>query len=84
MSNQGGFYSRFDAVVLLSAPVDVLMRRLETRTSNDYGKVAEERALILGQVEAVEPLLRATCTHELDATQPIELVVEQLAELGRG
>jgi hypothetical protein len=38
--------------------------------------------LILSQVEVVEPLLRATCTHELDATQPIDLVVEQLAELG--
>jgi gluconate kinase len=68
--------------VLLSVPVDVLVRRLRTRTTNHYGKTAEERALILSQVEVVEPLLRATCTHELDATQPIDLVVEQLAKIG--
>lgn len=82
VSNQGQFYSKFDAVVLLSVPVDVLERRLQTRTTNHFGRTAEERALILSQVEAIEPLLRATCTHELDATQPIDLVVEQLAELG--
>jgi broad-specificity NMP kinase len=34
VSNQGRFYPRFDAVVLLSAPVDVLLRRVETRTTN--------------------------------------------------
>jgi dephospho-CoA kinase len=84
VSNQGRFYSQFDAVVLLSAPVDVVLRRLETRTSNQYGKTAAERELIFSQVAEVEPLLRSTCTHELDATQPIDHVVAQLAEIGRG
>jgi broad-specificity NMP kinase len=84
VSNQGRFYSCFDAVVLLSAPVDELLRRLETRTTNDYGKAADERDLILGHVAQVEPLLRATCTHEIDATQPIADVVAQLVQIGRG
>ena len=84
VSNQGRFYSEFDAVVLLSAPVEILLRRIETRTSNQYGKSAEKRALIRSQVAEVEPLLRATCTHELDATQPIGHVVAQLAEIGLG
>jgi dephospho-CoA kinase len=84
VSNQGRFYPRFDAVVLLSAPADVLLRRIEARTTNDYGKSAEDRALILSDVAEVEPLLRATCTHELDATQPITDVVAQLVEIGRG
>jgi dephospho-CoA kinase len=84
VSNQGRFYPRFDAVVLLSAPVDVLLRRIEARTTNDYGKKGEERALILSHVATVEPLLRATCTHELDTTQPLADVVEQLVEIGRG
>ena len=69
VSNQGRFYSRFDAVVLLSAPADVLLGRIATRTTNDYGKSGEERDLILHQLAEVEPLLRATCTHEVDATQ---------------
>jgi hypothetical protein len=29
-------------------------------------------------------LLRATCTHEIDATQPVEFVVDRLIEIGRG
>jgi broad-specificity NMP kinase len=84
VSNQGRFYPRFDAVVLLSAPADVLMHRIETRTTNRWGKAAEERALILSQVAEVEPLLRATCTHEIDASRPLADVVAQLIEIGRG
>lgn len=82
VSNQGRFYPRFDAVVLLSAPADVLLRRIESRSTNDYGKTADERALILSDLEEVEPLLRATSTHEIDATQPLEVVVAQLIEIG--
>jgi adenylate kinase family enzyme len=84
VSNQGRFYPRFDAVVLLSAPADVLLRRIETRTTNDYGKAAEERALVISHLAEVEPLLRASCTHEIDATRPIADVVAQLVEIGRG
>jgi dephospho-CoA kinase len=83
VSNQGWFYSRFDAVVLLSAPAAVLLQRLESRTTNDYGKTREQRELILSHLAEVEPLLRASCTHEIDATQPIADVVGQLVEIGR-
>lgn len=84
VSNQGRFYSRFDAVVLLSAPAEVLVRRIESRTTNDYGKTVEERRLILSHLSEVEPQLRATCTHEIDATLPIPDVVAQLVDIGRG
>jgi broad-specificity NMP kinase len=47
VSNQGRFYPEFDAVVLLSAPADVLLGRLEGRTTNPYGKSEEERDLII-------------------------------------
>jgi hypothetical protein len=33
-------------------------------------------------VREVEPLLRATCTHEIDATQPIGDVVAELVMIG--
>ena len=82
--NQGRFYSDFDAIVLLSAPADVLLGRIEGRTTNDYGKTAEERDLILRHLAEVEPLLRATCTHEVDAAQPLEAVVAQLVAIGAG
>jgi shikimate kinase len=83
VSNQGRFYPRFDAVVLLSAPVEVLLNRITTRATNDYGKSREERDFILRHLAEVEPLLRATCTHEVDATQPLEVVVEQLVAIGQ-
>jgi len=82
VSNQGRFYPRFDAVVLLHAPAEVLLRRIAARATNDYGKSVEERDLILRHVEEVEPLLRATCTHEIDATQPLDVVVERLVAIG--
>ena len=63
VSNQGRFYSQFDAVVLLSAPADVLLRRIESRTTNDFGKTTEQRERIMSDIANVEPLLRATCTH---------------------
>jgi dephospho-CoA kinase len=84
VTNQARFYDRFDAVVLLSAPGNVLLHRLATRTTNDYGKSADERTLVLSQRREVEPLLRATCTHEIDATEPLDAVVERLVEIGRG
>jgi dephospho-CoA kinase len=84
VSNQGRFYPQFDAVVLLSTPATVLFERLETRTTNDYGKTTSERELILSQLAEVEPLLRATCTHEIDSTAPIDEVVEELAAIGAG
>jgi dephospho-CoA kinase len=83
VSNQGRFYPRFDAVVLLSAPADVLLNRIERRTTNDYGKSANERALVLDHLAEIEPRLRATCTHEVDASRPLEDVVAQLAAIGR-
>jgi len=82
VSNQGRFYPRFDAVVLLSARAEVLLQRIERRTTNDYGKRADERELILGQIAEVEPLLRATCTHEIGATLPVDDVVAQLIAIG--
>ena len=83
VSNQGRFYPRFDAVVLLSAPAEVLLTRIENRTTNSYGKSPDQRELILRDLAEAEPLLRRTCTHEMDATQPLASIVAQLAELGR-
>ena len=60
----------------------MLLRRIETRTANDYGKTPAQRALILEHVAEVEPLLRATCTHEIDAAQPLDAVVAELVRIG--
>jgi shikimate kinase len=84
VSNQGRFIPRFDAVVLLSAPLEVLLERIARRTTNDYGKTREEREAVVRHVAEVEPLIRATCSHELDATRPLAQVVADLVAIGRG
>ena len=68
--------------MLRTASVDVLLRRIESRTTNDFGKIANERDLILSHLAEVEPLLRDTCTHEIDATKPVEKVVAELVAIG--
>jgi shikimate kinase len=80
-SNQGAFYPSFDAVVLLTAPVAVLLERIEGRGDNPYGKSADERALVLHHVATVEPLLRRTATHVLDTDAPLSEVVASLEEI---
>lgn len=83
VSNQGRFYDRFDAVILLTAPASVLLSRIAARATNPYGKTPEQRELVLRDLAQAEPRLRRTCTHEIDATQPLEDVVTQLAAIGR-
>ena len=38
VANQGQFYPLFGKVVLLSAPADVILARVQARTDNPYGK----------------------------------------------
>jgi dephospho-CoA kinase len=79
--NQSKFYDRFNAVVLLSAPADVMLDRVARRTTNNYGKTPLERAMILDDLARVEPLLRESCTHELDASRPLADVVADLVAI---
>jgi shikimate kinase len=80
-SNQGKFYRQFDHIVLLSAPTELLVERLATRTTNPYGKHPNELARILGHVQTVEPRLRATASLEVDTSAPLDQVVETILRL---
>ena len=75
VANQGRFTHRFDAVVLLSAPLDVLLERVAARTTNGFGKRGDERARIARDTAEVEPVLRARATVEVDTRRPLEEVV---------
>ena len=60
----------FDYRVLLTAPVDVLLERLRTRTGNRYGQSAAEEAQVLADLAEVEPLLRRSADLILETTEP--------------
>ncbi|MER5304259.1 AAA family ATPase [Streptomyces lasiicapitis] len=81
--NQVDFSPRFDEIVLLSAPLEVMLERIASRDTNPFGKTAEERARIEADTAEVEPLLRSSATVEIDTRKPIVEVVDQLEALAR-
>ena len=84
VENQVCFYDRFEHIVLLSAPLEVLMQRLRARTNNPYGKSSVERAELARYVETVEPLLRRGATVELDGQRPVVELADDVERLVSG
>lgn len=81
-SNQGKFYNHFDYVVLLKADLNVMLDRINKRTSHNYGKSPEERAEVLDSYENVLPLLEKSSDIIIDTTHNgINEVCRKLKEL---
>ncbi len=76
--NQGRFYPQFDHIVLLSAPADVLVQRLTSRTNNPHGQRPGEIERVLSLQRDIEPLLRAGAGLEIDTRVPVDEVVATL------
>jgi dephospho-CoA kinase len=69
--NQSKFYPRFDQIVLLSAPLEVMLERIAHRDTNPFGKTTEERDRIAADTAQIEPLLRSSATLEIDTRKPL-------------
>jgi shikimate kinase len=82
-ANMGPFLSRFDRVILLSTPRDVIAERLATRTTNAYGKQPDEAARVLDLIDTVEPLLRRVAHHEVNTDQPLDDVVTTVLRIAQ-
>ena len=52
--NQGRFYDRFEHVIYLRVPLELLLDRVRTRTNNSYGKTADQQAEITRYVAEVD------------------------------
>jgi dephospho-CoA kinase len=79
--NQGRFYPHFDHVVLLTAPAEVTIRRLATRTNNAFGKRPEELAKVLADKQRFEAVLRQGADHEVDASAQLGAVLDEVLDL---
>lgn len=77
VANQGAAYDRFDAVVLLSAPIEVILGRVANR-ANPFGSTAGQRTKIVNDLEMFEPRLRAGADREIVTTAPVSEVVSAL------
>lgn len=71
VKNQARFCERFTAVVLLTAPVEVLFERVANRADNAYGKSQRHQDEIRAYAKSVEPLLREGVSHALDGRRPV-------------
>lgn len=79
--NQARFHSRFNLIILLSAPARTMIERLAARTGNPYGKARGDMDRILGDLAAVEPRLRKAADHEIRTTIPLADVVAKVLHL---
>lgn len=82
-SNQVKFYRLFDEIILLSAPEAAIRQRLATRTSNSFGKSADELAQVLSDLQVTEPKLRRVATHEVDTTANLSDVVAAVLRIAK-
>jgi dephospho-CoA kinase len=75
--NQALFYRDFDHIVLLSAPREVVVARLASRTNNPFGKSSAELTKVLADLDAYEPMMRRGADHEVDTSKPLDRVIEE-------
>lgn len=81
VANQQEFYPRVDAIVLLSAPVDVILDSVASREASNFGKSHAERDRILNDLATVEPMLRAVANAEIDTRAPLGDVVDAVERI---
>jgi shikimate kinase len=76
--NMSRFFPLIQTIVLLSAPMDVIMKRLEARSRDGYGSTDGERQKVRELISTIEPLLRARADHEIDTTGPVDATVDEI------
>lgn len=81
-SNQGNFYDRFDHIVALTAPLNVMLDRVERRSNNPFGSSESDRQQITQDKLEFEPMILrgADIVIDTSATSP-EDIADQLEAL---
>lgn len=79
-SNEDDIRDLFKVVFELTVDDKTLIHRLQTRTNNDWGKQPHELEKTLERQHNADKLYRRANPILLDATQPIDVVVDQLIE----
>ncbi|WP_029031181.1 AAA family ATPase [Salinarimonas rosea] len=79
--NMGRFAARFDRIVLLTAPIEVLLDRVLRRSGNDYGKSPTEAERIAENAREIEPILRRIATDEVNTNRPANNVLMTVLQI---
>lgn len=78
-SNQSALYPALDAVIVLTAPLDVMRRRILQRY-NPFGKSDEEWQKIISDKATIEPLLMKNCSFVCDTDRPLDAVLQDIRQ----
>ena len=78
VENEADVWDLFDLVVCLVADNETLRDRLETRTTNAFGKHPEELAAALGWNDGVESTYRRLGATIIDGRQPLPEVADAI------
>jgi dephospho-CoA kinase len=70
----------WDCKVLLTAPEQVIVDRVASRTTNPFGKDTAEMTKILDDLREVEPLLRRSANVVIDSTKPLNEIVDEMLD----
>jgi shikimate kinase len=73
--NMKRFFPLIELIVLLSAPMEVIMKRLEARSPDGYANTYQERQKVGELISTIEPLLRDCADHEIDTTRPVDAIL---------
>lgn len=76
--NQVKFYPQFTHVILLSAPLTVLLARLENRGGDPEAGRQAEREQVRHNLAMLEPLLRLQADVEITTVQPLADIVTEI------
>src|SRR5439155_26988682 len=79
-SNDEEVCDLFSRIVALIVDKETLKKRITTRTTNRFGKQPHEYASILEDQKRAEAYYQRMNTMLVDATQPIEAVVDEILE----
>jgi hypothetical protein len=80
-ANEAEVRSLFRSTVYLAIDEETLHRRLETRTSNDFGRSPYERAMVVGWHRVAEDGYRRFGAAIVDATRPLCQVVDEIVSI---
>jgi len=78
--NQGSLYPYLTAVIVLTAPLDVMRQRIQSRAEHDFGKSLAEWEQIVNDKAEIEPLLVNGGHYVCDTNKDFSLVVREIKE----
>ncbi|MBG9987575.1 AAA family ATPase [Aerococcaceae bacterium DSM 111176] len=78
--NQGKIYPYLDAVITLTAPLEIMKSRIQSRTDNPFGKSETEWAKIVADKEEFEARIISGSDLVINTDQPIAATIQEIIQ----